>query len=65
MDDKPYKIVWKKTYKTGGRWKTPTVHYEQYMERENAENRMDELLRLHKVDAKIYYPNDPERDNKY
>lgn len=52
MNDKIYKIVWKKTYKTGEH-----VHYEQYMERENAESRMDELLRLHKVDAKIYYPD--------
>ena len=52
MDDKPYKIVWKKTYKTGEH-----VHYEQYMERENAETRMDELLRLHKVEhARLYYP---------
>ena len=57
MDDKPYKIVWKKIWKPGDRWKTPTVHYEQYMERENAETRMDELLRLHKVNAKIYYPD--------
>ena len=56
MNDKLYKIVWKKRYKTGDRWKTPTVHYEQFMERENAENRMDELLRLHKVEAYIYYP---------
>ena len=51
IDNKPYKIVWKKTYKTGEH-----VHYEQYMERENAEARMDELLRLHKVEAYIYYP---------
>ena len=57
MDDRPYKIVWKKTYNIGDRWKTPTVHYEQYMELENAETRMDELLRLHKVDATIYYPD--------
>ena len=53
MDDKPYKIIWKKVYNTGEH-----VHYEQYMERENAETRMDELLRLHKVEyARIYYPD--------
>jgi hypothetical protein len=52
MDDKPYKIVWKKTYKTGEH-----VYYEQYTKRENAETRMDELLRLHKVNARIYYPD--------
>ena len=57
MDDKPYKIIWKKTYKTGEH-----VHYEEYMERDNAETRMDELLRLHKVDARIYYPDQwPQR----
>ena len=49
--DKLYRIVWKKTYKHGEH-----VHYEQYMGRENAETRMDELLRLHKVEAYIYYP---------
>ena len=48
---KPYKIVWKKRYKSGEH-----VHYEQYMERDNAETRMDELINTHKVEAHIYYP---------
>ena len=52
MDDKPYKIVWKKIYDSGEH-----VHYEQYTERENAEARMDELLRVYEVDAKLYYPD--------
>ena len=51
MTDKTYRIIWKKRYKAGEH-----VHYEQYMEREIAEARMDELLRLHKVEAYIYYP---------
>ena len=51
--NKLYRIVWKKMYKYGEH-----VHYEQYMERENAETRMDELLRLHKVEAYIYYPEE-------
>ena len=64
IDDKPYKIVWKKNYSPGDRWSTPTVHYEQYMERENAETRMDELLRLHRVDARLYYPDQwPRKKN--
>jgi len=45
IDDKPYKIVWKKTYERYGEH----VHYEQYLSIENAESRMDELINTHQV----------------
>ena len=54
IDDKPYKIVWTKTYERYGEH----VHYEQYSSLENAETRMDELLRLHQVRARLYCPDE-------
>lgn len=48
---KKYTIIWKKFYDGNEH-----VHYEEYMERLNAETRMDYLTNIVKADAKIFYP---------
>jgi len=45
MDEKPYKVVWKKTHKQSGEH----VHYEQYSSIDNAESRIDQLINTHQI----------------